>query len=96
LEILHTLAGPGNSLAVRTKAFEQLLYLEAHAETIRSLLLRMCGEPRSSIRLYAASALPLLGRHEARATALELLVREKHPSVRERLNAVLAATERMR
>lgn len=96
LEILHTLAGPGHSLAVRAKAFEQLLYLEPRAEKIRSLLLGMSKEPRSSIRQYAASALPLLGRHEARAVALDMLAQEKHPYVRERVRAVLAATEAMR
>jgi len=96
LEILHTLAGPGHSLAVRAKAFEQLLYLEPRAEKIRLLLLGMSKEPRSSIRQYAASALPLLGRHEARAVALDMLAQEKHPYVRERLRAVLAATEAMR
>jgi len=81
--IARTLAGPGHSLALRSKAFEKLLEMNMHPDTIRTLLLRAIDEPRMWIRYYFISALSVLGQAEARRHAARRYVVETDPRVRD-------------
>ncbi|MBE0644765.1 MAG: hypothetical protein IH600_11845 [Bacteroidetes bacterium] len=79
---LRWLAGPGNSVPVRTKSFETLLLLREDPASIRALLLGWLDEPHAPIRAWAVSALRLFGDEEARRILLPRVHAEENPRVR--------------
>ncbi len=91
LGVVLKLAGPGHSLALRAKAFETLLRLKPGVEQVRELLLKQLLEPRWQLRLYAVSALTVLGREEAERMAYQQLARESDPRVREHIMKVIGS-----
>lgn len=82
LPVMRKLAGPGNSIPVRTKSFETLLVLREAPETLLGMLLAWLDEPQAGIRGWAASALRLFGEEEARRILRPRVQGERHPQVR--------------
>jgi aminopeptidase N len=91
-DALHTvqrLAGPGNSLQVRSKALSTLLRLGISYEAMQTLLVNTLTEARYQFRLLAVSALPVLGKETAHRVARAHRSVEKDPRVLHRIDEML-------